>query len=170
MKWKLELPSESTCLMVAWQGTAGSAAAKHNTAAACSRLSRLQSICNYIKQQKTQEKYIKGAAKLFPELQMSCFTILWLITLWKFVAENDTENHSYSEIQYCKRKCCTENFQCYLSVIFSVAFVRHNEDDSRIGFSHNNSEPNRIIIGLNFQCDYNRFDVVNEWLKIWNGI
>ena len=61
-------------------------------------------------------------------------------------------------------------FQCYLSVIFSVVFVWHNEDDSRIEFSHNNSEPNRIIIGLNFQCDYIRFNVANKWLKIWNGI
>ena len=57
-------------------------------------------------------------------------------------------------------------FQCYLSVIFSFAFVWYNEDDSRIGFSHNNNEPNRIIIGSNFQCDYKRFDVVIEWLKI----
>ena len=38
-------------MMVAWQGMAGSAAAKHNTAAACSRLSRLQAatICDMIK-------------------------------------------------------------------------------------------------------------------------
>ena len=43
----------------------GSAAAKHNTAAACSRLSRLQSSCHYVKQKQTtkdtreKEKYIK---------------------------------------------------------------------------------------------------------------
>ena len=69
-----------------------------------------------------------------------------------------------------KENAALKIFQCYLSVIFSVPLVWHNEEDSGIGSSHNNSEPNRIIIGLNFQCDYNRFDVVNEWLKIWNGI
>ena len=69
-----------------------------------------------------------------------------------------------------KENTALKIFQCYLSEIFSVSFVWHNEDDSEIGFSHNNIEPNRIIIGLNFQCDYNRFDVINEWFKIWNGI
>ena len=48
--------------MVAWQGTTTqcrSAAAKHNAAAACNRLSHHQSICCYVKQKqlkKTQEK------------------------------------------------------------------------------------------------------------------
>ena len=54
-------------MMVAWQGTAGSAAAKHNTAATCSRLSHLQSSCHFVEQKQTtkdtreKDKYIKGA-------------------------------------------------------------------------------------------------------------
>ena len=58
----------------------------------------------------------------------------------------------------------------FFSVLFQCntqrCFVWHNENDARIGFSHNNSEPNGIIIRLKFQYDYKRFDVVNEWLKI----
>ena len=60
------------------------------------------------------------------------------VALWKFVAENDTEK---SQLLWNSVLQKERNF---LSVIFSVAFVWHNEDDSRIGFSHNNSEPNRI--------------------------
>ena len=88
-------------------------------------------------------------------------------TIWKFVAENDTERSQVlwkSILQ--KEMLHWFFFQCYFSVILSVCFVWHNENDARIGFSHNDSEPNRIIIRLRFQYDYKRFDVVNEWLKI----
>ena len=38
------------------------------------------------------------------------------------------------------------------SVEFSaLLFVWHDDNDSRIGFYRNNSEPNRIVIGFKFQ-------------------
>ena len=66
------------------------------------------------------------------------------------VAENDTETSQLLWNSILQKEMLHWKF---LSVIFSVAFVWHNKDDSRIGLSHYNSEPNRIIIGLRFQCD-----------------
>ena len=50
-------------MMVAWQGTSGSAAAKQNIVPACSRLNRLQSSCHYVKQKQNKTKQNKTKNK-----------------------------------------------------------------------------------------------------------
>ena len=70
------------------------------------------------------------------------FLKLLVVSLWKFVAENDTEkkNTATLKIDISKENATLKKFQCYFNIIFSVAFVCHiNENDSRTGFSHNNS-------------------------------
>ena len=54
------------------------------------------------------------------------------------------------KIDITKENATLKIFQCYFSAIFSIVFVWHNENHLIIGFSHNNSEPNRILIGFKF--------------------
>ena len=63
-------------IMIGWQGSAGSAAAKHNTAAAQSSSVKLPLYKN--KQQKTQKKRKNTLKVLYKgSLQLSCFVIMW---------------------------------------------------------------------------------------------
>ena len=57
------------------------------------------------------------------------------------------KNHTL-KINIIKENATLKFLKSYFSVIFSIAFVLHDENDSRIGFSHNNSESNLIITGF----------------------
>ena len=60
------------------------------------------------------------------------------------------KNYSYSENRYYKRKCCTENFSVLCQCNFQRCLCLTRWERFKIGFSHNNSEANRIIIGFKF--------------------
>ena len=60
------------------------------------------------------------------------------------------KNYSYSENFYYKRKCCTENFSVLFQCNFQRCLCLTWWERFKIGFSHNNSEANRIIIGFKF--------------------
>ena len=60
------------------------------------------------------------------------------------------KNYSYSENCYYKRKCCTVNFSVLFQCNFQRCLCLTWWEQFKIGFSHNNSKPNRIIIGFKF--------------------
>ena len=53
-------------------------------------------------------------------------------SLWKFVAENDTEKSQLLWKSILQKNAMLKNFQCYFSVSLSVVFVWHNENDSSV--------------------------------------
>ena len=86
------------------------------------------------------------------------------------------KSHSYSENPFYKKKMLHwKTFQCYFSVIFSITFVCYDEteNDSRIGYSHKNSEPNRIEIfsvtirDLTYFMNGLKFETVFSFENMW---
>ena len=100
-------------------------------------------------------------AALFRIIQ---FIISVIICLWKPALKN----HIYSENRYNKRKYYAEKFSVLFVCNFQRCWCLTRWERFKNWISHNNS------IGLqsylNFQCDYNRWNVSFECLKIWNGI